>query len=231
MQEVLRQEHKYLISMREYKKYSHIFKQILKQDRHNQETGYKIRSLYFDTLEDNDFHEKEDGIEIRRKFRLRLYDASGDFAMLEMKQKQGANQLKRSLKLKREDAQLLCQGNYTPLLKYSEKFAAECYAILSMRGYRPKCIVEYIRQAFIADENNTRITFDYEVKATESNFDIFSESLLLYPVIGCDQIILEVKYNGFLLSYIKDCINACDKSMFSVGKYCLGRTISLDYLF
>lgn len=231
MQIVMREEQKYLISMLEYKKYCHIFAQILKQDCHNQEGGYKIRSLYFDTMENNDFHEKEDGIEVRRKFRLRLYDPMSDFAMLEMKQKQGSNQLKRSLKIHREDAQKLCQGIYTPLLKYKDAFASECFALMNMNGYRPKCIVEYTRQAFITDENNTRITFDFNVNACESNFDIFSTTLPLYPVLDHNQIILEVKFNGFLLDYVKDCVSTCNKSRLSVSKYCLGRTISLNYLF
>lgn len=47
--------------------------------------------------------------------------------MLEMKQKQGPNQLKRSLKISREDAICLTKGDYSPLLKYKEDFAAEYY--------------------------------------------------------------------------------------------------------
>ena len=34
--------------------------------------GYTIRSLYFDTLHDADYFEKLDGVQLRRKLRLRL---------------------------------------------------------------------------------------------------------------------------------------------------------------
>ena len=46
-----------------------------------------------------------------------------DFAMLEMKQKQGANQKKRSLRMTKADAEALIAGKYEVLLKYKEDFA------------------------------------------------------------------------------------------------------------
>ena len=55
----------------------------------------------------DDYFEKQAGIELRRKVRLRCYDPNSDFAMLELKQKQGAQQMKRSLRVSREDAKLL----------------------------------------------------------------------------------------------------------------------------
>lgn len=76
-----------------------------------------IRSLYFDTPDDQDFRDKTDGLELRRKIRLRAYSPGDDFAMLEMKQKQGPYQRKRSLRLSREDAQSLCRGDYRPLAR------------------------------------------------------------------------------------------------------------------
>ena len=45
-------------------------------------TKNRIRSLYFDTINDKDYEEKEDGVRVRRKIRLRIYDADQDFAML-----------------------------------------------------------------------------------------------------------------------------------------------------
>ena len=71
---------------------------------HNGLQGYPIRSLYFDTLHDRDYAEKLMGTDPRRKVRLRVYDPSGDFALLELKQKQGDNQRKRSLPVTREEA-------------------------------------------------------------------------------------------------------------------------------
>ena len=223
MDTVLREEKKYLISIEEFVKKSHILQQFMLQDEHNGTHGYLIRSLYFDTPFDDDYFEKTAGIECRRKIRLRIYDTDNNFAMLEMKQKQGACQRKRSLKISRDEAERMIRGEYSILLSYEEPFAAEIYGLMQKKCYRPKTIVEYHRKAFIAKENKIRITFDNQIVSTESHFDLFSKKLNMNPVLDPYDVILEVKYNGFLLSYIKEMINNIDKSELSVSKYCLAR--------
>lgn len=221
MNKVFREEKKFLISIDEFIKKSHTLSQVMTEDPHNGIHGYIIRSLYFDTLYDGDYFEKLAGVETRRKIRLRIYDPNADFAMLEMKQKQGANQLKRSLRLSRNDAIALTKGDYSPLLSYEEPFAAECYAMMNCRCYRPKTIVQYNRKAFIAKENKIRITFDNQIAATESCFDLFSPNLNMNPVLDPYDVVLEVKFNGFLLDYIRRMINSIDRSELSVSKYVL----------
>lgn len=223
MNKVLREEKKFLLSVDEFIALSHKVGQVMLSDPHNGTHGYIIRSLYFDTAYDGDYYEKLDGVELRRKIRLRCYDPNANFAMLEMKQKQGPNQLKRSLRINREDALELTSGNYAPLLKYSEPFAAECYGLMHYRAYRPKTIVEYNRKAFIAKENKIRITFDNNIVSTESNFNIFDPHLNMNPVLDKYDVVLEVKYNGFLLSYIRELINPANRSELSVSKYVLAR--------
>ncbi len=199
------------------------------EDPHNGAEGYAVRSLYFDTLNDKDFFEKEDGVELRRKIRIRIYHPEDDFAKLEIKQKTGAYQKKRSLKIRREDARMLTKGNYGVLLSYDDAFATECYGIMCTGMYRPKTIVEYKRRAFIAKENNIRVTFDNRIRATETSFDLFSGQLVMNPVFPDWETVLEVKFNGFLLSYIKETLNAAAKSELSVSKYCLARSSTLQY--
>lgn len=196
---------------------------ILQEDAHNGVHGYLIRSLYFDTVYDGDFFEKLAGVETRRKLRLRCYDPNASYAMLEMKQKQGASQLKRSLRVSREDALLLTKGDYSPLLRYPDAFAAECYALMKCRCYLPRTIVEYRRKAFIAKENKIRVTFDSDIVCTESSFELFSPTLNMSPVLDPYDVVMEVKFNGFLLDYIRGTINSVDKSELSVSKYVLAR--------
>ena len=132
-------------------------------------------------------------------------------------------QLKRSLRLERKDAIALTRGDYSPLLHYDDPFAAECFGFMHMKGYRPKTIVEYKRKAFIAKENRIRITFDHRIVATESCFDLFSPQLNMNPVLDPYDVILEVKYNGFLLDYIRRMIDSVSRSEISVSKYLLAR--------
>lgn len=223
MNRVLREEKKFLVSVDEFISLSYRLGAVMLSDPHNGTHGYTIRSLYFDTVDDRDYFEKQAGVELRRKIRLRCYDPKADYAMLEMKQKQGANQLKRSLKLNREDAVRLTKGNYSPLLSYSEPFAAECYALMNAQCYRPKTIVEYNRKAYIAKENKIRVTFDHHIVSTESCFDLFSEKLNMNPVLDPYNAVLEVKFNGFLLDYIQKMINPVNRSEISVSKYVLAR--------
>ncbi len=220
---VFREEKKFLISVEDFLRLSHKLEQVMLQDEHNGTHGYMIRSLYFDTIYDQDFFEKAAGTELRRKIRLRIYDPSADFAMLEMKQKQGERQLKRSLRVTREEAQAISRGDYSPLLHYRDAFAAECYAMMNVRCYRPVTIVEYHRKAFIAKENKIRVTFDNQIVATESCFDVFSPRLNMNPVMDKYNVVLEVKFNGFLLEYIRRLLHDVDKSELSVSKYVLAR--------
>ncbi len=230
MNVVTREEKKFLISLAEFRTKSQYLDGLMLQDEHNGIDGYIIRSLYFDTVYDDDFFEKLDGLETRRKIRLRIYDPKHDFAMLEMKQKQGASQKKRSLRMSREDAEALIAGKYEVLLQYEEEFARECYGLMQYKCYRPKTIVQYNRKAYIAKENKIRITFDNNIIATETNFDLFSENLVMYPVLDKFNVVLEVKFNGFLLDYIRQFINSINKSELSVSKYALARQQSYTEL-
>lgn len=225
MNEVLRQERKFLLSMTQKLRLEGKLDALLPQDPHNgAEGGYLVRSLYFDTIRNRDYCEKADGLEQRRKIRLRIYEPGAEDVYLEMKQKQGSNQFKRSLKIKREDAKHIASGNYAPLLSYKDKFAAECYGIMNRDGYLPQIILEYQRKAYVKAENNIRITLDGEVRALEGHSPLFfEENPGLYPVLEPWKVILEVKYNHFLFSYIRDIIRSCNQSEVSVSKYCMAR--------
>lgn len=224
--QVLRKEKKFLLQQQDFFPLKNQLARMLVGDPHNGPLGYPVRSLYFDTIYDKDYFEKLDGLELRRKIRLRCYSPDSEFAMLEIKQKQGDLQLKRSLRVEREDAMRLAKGDYSPLLKYSgdrAEFALECYALMNKACYLPKTIVEYQRLAYIAKENRIRITFDQNIISTESTVDLFSPELIMNPVMDRAFVILEVKYNNFLLGYIQQILNRSDRSEVSVSKYYLAR--------
>ena len=231
MRDVLREEKKFLLNQVEALKLRNYLSNVVHTDSHNGPDGYQVRSLYFDSLSNRDFQEKEDGLVLRRKFRLRVYSPDADFALFEMKQKQGPYQRKRSLRLSRMEAQALIEGDYSVLLNSGSEFGQECYSIMEMWAYRPKTVVEYDRFAFIAPENSIRITFDSGIRANEVNFNMFDRNLVLNSVMSPFATVLEVKYNGFLLSYIKHMLLPVQKSELSVSKYCMARQIGCDYRF
>lgn len=68
MNKVLREEKKFLISVADFIQLSHKVEQVMLSDSHNGTHGYAIRSLYFDTPFDDDYQEKQAGVELRRKY-------------------------------------------------------------------------------------------------------------------------------------------------------------------
>ena len=229
MNEVLRQEKKYLITEADGQKLCGLLSRVMTEDPHNGPLGYRIRSLYFDTPDERDYYDKIEGVLLRRKIRLRIYEPGASSAKLEIKQKEGQYQKKRSMSVKREDAECLIAGDYSVLQKYREPFAAECYGLLHGFCYRPKTVVEYRRKAYIAKENKIRVTIDHQIIATESCWDLFSPKLNMYPALDPFNAVLEVKYNGFLLSYIKSLVNSINRSETTVSKYCLARGAGLGF--
>lgn len=227
LRNVLRKEKKYLMDLASAAIARGRVGGVLAPDSHNGGSGYVVRSLYFDTVHDRDFASQSSGLEVRRKVRLRVYDPMADYALLELKQKQGDSQRKRSLAMPCEEARRLARGDLGVLLGRSEPFALEMYGLMRANGYLPKCVVEYDRTAFVARENSIRVTFDHAVRATSLSMDIFDPRLALTPVMDPFNVILEVKYNGFLLSYVKDALGSVGRSEISVSKYGLARAAGL----
>lgn len=225
MNTVLRKEEKYGMLTQEALKFSKKVEQILDSDGFSKDGSYMVRSLYFDTIDDKDFFDKINEQQLRRKIRLRIYSPNQKTAKLEVKQKQGAYQKKRSLSISKEDAEQLIAGNNSVLLHYNSDFANEVYAIMSMECYQPKAIIEYQRRAFMAKENQIRLTFDQNICASESNLNLFDENLILNSVLDPNHVVFEVKYNHFMLSYIAELIDGVDRRLVSSSKYCLGRSI------
>lgn len=220
---IARYEKKYYLTLSEALGIEKRLLSVMPEDSNNKENGYQVRSLYFDTCYNDDFKEKEDGIELRRKIRLRIYDTDSDYVKLECKEKSGDNQFKRSLLIQKNHAQEMCSGQYQCLLNYDSSFAMEMYLLMNEKVYRPKCIIAYQRKAFMLPVNDTRITLDRDIRSSEIDFDIFSNKLNLIPVSQYDEVTLEVKYNQFLLSYVKEAVSVFNKEPLSRSKYIMGR--------
>lgn len=225
--DVLRQEKKYLLPAEQTESMRYRLSQALQEDIHARQGGYLVRSLYFDTPDDTDFREKSDGIGERRKIRLRVYDPEAKNAKLELKEKTGDFQRKRSLPVSREEAEQMMEGNYTCLLLREDSFAQDMYLTMQEKAYRPRCVVEYDRAAWFVRENDIRITLDANIRATESHLDLFAGNLLTYPVSEQGVTTLEVKFNHFLLDYVRDLLSVHGQPQVSASKYCMARSIGM----
>lgn len=227
---VLRTENKFIISVEKGLNIQNKLNKILQLDEYSKNGFYMVRSLYFDSINNKDFQTKLAGTEIRKKIRLRIYDVNAKRCKLEMKKKNDDLQYKVSLWITKAEAKSLINRNFSVLKKYFSTIpeSIEIYSTLCLGCYKPVVLIEYNRLAYIHKLNNTRITFDSNIRSTESNFDLFAKKPL-YNVINNENIILEVKYNEKLINLIADIINPYHLTKESASKYCLGRKIYQDF--
>ena len=89
--EHFRNEWKYLISTSEKEVLNLRMKPLMKLDPHAVNGGYLIRSLYFDDYWNSAYEEKESGVLMRKKYRIRIYNYSAESIKLERKKKFGSS--------------------------------------------------------------------------------------------------------------------------------------------
>ena len=75
-QERYRHELKYLINEGEHSALACRMAPVFKLDKHARSGGYTIRSLYFDDYCNSAYEEKDAGILMRKKYRVRIYNGS-----------------------------------------------------------------------------------------------------------------------------------------------------------
>lgn len=81
-----RHEDKYKITFLEGIVLSNRLKALFRNDHHADENGiYTVKSLYFDTIDDQALQEKINGINEREKFRIRYYNHDLSAVFLEKK--------------------------------------------------------------------------------------------------------------------------------------------------
>lgn len=222
--QVKRNELKYYISNNEYTVLVNRLKHILKPDPYSTpHKGYFIRSLYFDSLDDECLYEKLSGDIYRSKYRMRIYDTNTDIVKFEIKNKANNQIFKESATITKQSAYRIIDGDYGELLSYNNPILNKIYKKFTTKQYKPKVVIDYTRDAFMFDFFNIRITFDKNLHSNNTDFDIFSDNLHTIPVILEQKQIMEIKYETALPEYIHKSLqlDACERM--AISKYTLGR--------
>lgn len=222
--EVYRKEWKYVLSLTDYYRIEPCLAACLLRDPYDTGEGYEIRSLYFDGYKDNDCRDVLDGLENKQKVRIRIYGPDDLYAKLEYKCKSGSDGLKRSVRISRREALQMTAGNYDSLLEKGET-GAELYARMTREVYQPKTMVRYVRRAFLYPANNIRITFDTQIEASADRWSLFEERPCLRMVLPADVGVLEVKYDGFLFSFMKEILESVNALPMANSKYVQARLL------
>lgn len=217
-------EHKYCISYLDAEILTKTLGFVAEKDSYVDTYGaYQIHSLYFDNFASRSFEEKMNGTDYRTKYRVRWYGTDRQHFFLEIKQKIGSQCFKEKIILFPEEIEKLLNGDYGFLNEKRSPVASEFYRALTERCYRPQTIVSYHRTPFIYPFGNVRITLDAEVKTSINKISPLQGDVGTYPVLESGTQILEVKYDEYLPSIIKEILQTQDRRQLSISKYTLCR--------
>lgn len=190
---------------------------VAQTDQHAIGGKYLIRSLYFDTPSDKALREKLDGVSRREKFRIRYYNGDTSVIHLEKKSKLGGLGNKQSAVLSVPETSAILQGDLSWMLDSGRPLVRELYSKIRTQQLRPKTIVDYTREPYVYPAGNVRITLDYNIRTSLSYTDFWDPGTTI-PA-GDAPIILEVKWDAFLPSVIRDAIQLKGRHTSSFSKY------------
>ena len=218
-----RHELKHYISAADYAQLRARLRAVAKPDENAGEYGgYKVRSLYFDNYTDKAVTEKLFGLSRREKFRLRYYNGDTSFIRLERKSKANRLTYKEGVTVTENQCAALLAGNFDSI-KMPEPLLMELYSKIRYQNLRPRNIVDYFREAYIYRAGNVRITFDSNIRTSNSVTGFLNPNLTTIP--AANTIILEIKYDGFIPDIIRDILQTGCGNQTEFSKYVAGRLV------
>ena len=180
--------------------------------------SYQIRSLYFDTPADRALREKLDGVNRREKFRIRYYNNDCSLIRLEKKSKRNGLGNKQGAYLSPAEAQAIVDGDTGWMPGSGRALIVELYSKMLAEGLKPKTIVDYTREPFIYPPGNVRVTLDYNIRTGLGCTDFLNPECITIPA-GEPTIVLEVKWDNFLPTVIRDAVQLRSRRSSAFSKY------------
>jgi hypothetical protein len=202
-----RHELKYMINPCDAQIIKGRLKNICSFDEFTDENGrYRVTSLYFDDFCDSAINDNLFGQLKRKKFRIRVYNNESNIIKLERKSKNNDGGKKDSALITREQYLQIMKGEYISIGKNDNEVLNDFLNYQKTRLLKPKVVVEYDREAYIYEAGNVRITFDSNIRSSVGKMDILERNSITAPVTRSRDTIMEVKYTGFLPSFLKSIV-------------------------
>ena len=218
METVWRHEWKHEISYADLLCIRQRLRAVAETDPHAVGGRYRVRSLYFDTPGDRALREKIDGADPREKFRIRCYNGDASVIRLEKKMRRGGLGTKFSAALDAGETRKLIAGDLDWMLASGRPLVQELYCRMRYQGLRPKTIVDYTREPFLYRPGNVRVTFDYDIRTGLGCTDFLNPDCVTIPA-GDAPILLEVKWDAYLPSVIRDAVQTGNLRATAFSKY------------
>ena len=169
-------------------------------------------------MEDKALREKIDGVNCREKFRIRYYNGDLSLIRLEKKSKRNGLGTKVSVQLAAQEAQAIVNGELNWMGDSGRPLVQELYSKISSQGLRPRTIVDYTREPFVYAPGNVRVTLDYDIRTGLGCTDFLNPGCVTIPA-GEPVTILEVKWDEFLPSVIRDAVQLEGRRAGAFSKY------------
>lgn len=222
----LRHELKYYIHDYDYIGLRTRLRSVMRPDSHSvSDEGYHIRSLYFDDAQDTALFEKNYGVFQRKKYRIRIYNKSDSSIKLERKSKFSEYICKESASFTRQEYEQIRDGQVEVLRLRKEPLVQQFYYGIINYRLEPKVIVDYVREAYITEVGDVRVTFDKSLAAVINSTDIFDPYAIPCDAFHQPVLIMEVKFNQFLPQYISEVLDIPAHNRSAISKYVISREI------
>ena len=213
-----RHEVKHLITQADAVSIRNNLSAVAGSDPHVRSDGsYTIRSLYFDDMRNTALWEKLDGVNERRKFRIRYYNDDLSFIMLECKQKRDNVGCKLQERLTQDEVKRIMEGDISWMAASGKPLLVNFYVAMKADGLRPKCVVEYERIPFVYGPGNVRVTIDWNIRTGYPDSFLDPDGLSI-PVDG-NPMLLEVKWDDYLPGVIKRAVAVKGRRQAAFSKY------------
>lgn len=168
---------------------------------------YLVRSLYFDSRDFRDYVEKVNGVNQRKKMRLRTYwseRGSSEFVSVEHKYRFGdlIKKVSERVSMAQYD-RFMEQGSWgddaSPVLQTFE-------ALVRLDMLEPKSLVEYKREVYEScDDQSVRISFDHDIRYAMATA-LFPDAPDFRFDLSC-YIILEIKAHDDSSLWIQELVH------------------------
>lgn len=196
---------------------------LMQTDAHHVDGTYRIRSLYFDDFQDSCMRENADGVDHKRKYRIRIYNGNSEDIKLEKKIKYRNMTQKKSVPLTEEICRIYVSGELPEFSEKQSGLEKELLCEAKMNGMQPKSIVEYERTALIERRGNVRITFDRNISGSRNTEEFLTKEPAFLPLLPAGWHIMEVKYDEFLPQYLAGMLELATLQQISFSKYYYSR--------
>lgn len=191
---------------------------VMKPDPIAGTSEYAVRSLYFDTPENKAYWEKINGVNRREKFRIRYYNGDTGFIRLEKKCKVNGLCEKLGTMITTGEVESLLRGDIEFLRDSGDALKKELYVKMVTEHLAPKTIVDYSREAYTFPAGNVRCTIDSRIRVGLSPGDFLDPDCTTVPA-AYSPYMLEVKWDGYLPSHIKEIVGLPGREVGAFSKY------------